>query len=83
MSWSSIVLISGLNLYTQSKRLPRQQRHYFREYDATDVAQVDPIDGIAMVPPPPPATQDGRSRLSIRMRSAEIAQEIDIDVPTF
>jgi hypothetical protein len=44
---------------------------------------VDLIGGISMVLPPPSATQDGQSRLSARMRSAEIAQEIDIDVPTF
>jgi hypothetical protein len=44
---------------------------------------VDLIGGIGMMQPPPPATQDGQSRLSARMRSAEIAQEIDIDVPTF
>jgi hypothetical protein len=47
------------------------------------LAEVDLINGIAMVLPPPPATQDGRSRLSTRMRSAEVAQEIDIDMPSF
>jgi hypothetical protein len=58
-------------------------RDYLGTIDLFYLAEVDLINGIAMVPPPPPATQDGRSRLSTRMRSAEVAQEIDIDMSSF